>query len=550
MRGTYLEAFVSVVRNRNLRLVQLSSLAAWTGEFLFVTVTAVYAFDQDGATGVGVIGFLRVLPATVVLPLVGALADRVSRRRLIVWSAVLRAATAGGAAAAAAGDLTALAYALITLSTVCHAGYRPMLGALLPSLCTAPEELASSNAVRSVLDGLAALVGPVLAAVLIARFEVSVAFVAVAVLATLAGVFAVPLRHEESGDRVAAAGARSVVWKDLAAGIRDLTARPRALLIVGLAGVQCLVRGLLTVLTVTLAVDLVGMGRPGVGLLWGAFGVGGLVAASLAIGAAGSRRLGSLFGVGTAMWGIPLVVCGLATSEYVAVLAFALVGAANALVDISAFTLLQRLAPDHVLARVLALTEAVFALTVSVGSLLAPVLLALAGNAGALVVTGVLAPVAVLLAVRGLRSIDAEIAVRADRIAVLRRVGMLRLLPVPAIERLALALREEQVPAGRDVFHQGDPGEGFYAIESGQVAVVDGAQIVRELGPGDSFGEIALLRSVPRTVTVRATEDARFGVVEGADFVGAVTGFSATSARADALVRGHLDADESRRRSR
>ncbi|PZA23012.1 hypothetical protein, partial [Modestobacter versicolor] len=76
VRGPYRQAWASVTRNRNLRLAQASSLSAWTGEFLFLSAMTVYAFDQDGAAGVGLVGFLRVLPATLALPWLGALADR------------------------------------------------------------------------------------------------------------------------------------------------------------------------------------------------------------------------------------------------------------------------------------------------------------------------------------------------------------------------------------------------------------------------------------------------------------------------------------------
>jgi MFS family permease len=544
-RGTYVEALASVARSRNLRLAQLSSLSAWTGEFLFITTTTVYAFDNGGAAGVGLIGFLRVLPATLALPLFGALADRMSRRRLLVLTVALRTLTAAGAAAAAAAGLTVLGYVLITVSTVAHSAYRPLLGALLPTLCTAPDELASSNAVRSILDGLAALVGPLVAALLLAEFDAAAAFVAVAVLAALSGLLASGLRYESV--KSTAATRRAGVIAEVTDGVRELRAHPRAALIVWVGAAQCVVRGALTVFAVTIAVDLVGMGRPGVGVLWAAFGVGGLVAAIAAIGAAGSNRLGTVFGVGVAMWGLPIAVCGLLVSDYVAVAAFAIVGAANALVDVSAFTLWQRIVPDHVLARLLAFAEAAFALAMAVGSLIAPPVISGLGNKGALIATGCVLPVLAALSYAALRRIDADIRVRTDRIRLLRRVGMLRLLPVPAIESLALNLRHALVPAGVDVFRKGDPGDDFYVIETGRVEIVDDGQRVRELGPGESFGEIALLRSVPRTVSVRAVDDLACAVISGARFVGAVTGFSATSSDADALVRDYLAADAGRR---
>jgi CRP-like cAMP-binding protein len=100
------------------------------------------------------------------------------------------------------------------------------------------------------------------------------------------------------------------------------------------------------------------------------------------------------------------------------------------------------------------------------------------------------------------------------------------------------------------VFRQGDPGDGYYVIESGRVAVVEDGRDIRELGPGDSFGEIALLRSVPRTATVRALGDAEFVVISGPRFIAAVSGFSATSSSADEIVNGYFADDIYRRETR
>src|SRR4051794_41827490 len=84
VRGSYREAWASVTRNRNLRLAQLSSVSAWTGEFLFLTAMTVYAFDSNGAVWVGLIGFLRVLSATGALPWLGGLAGPMSLPKMPV----------------------------------------------------------------------------------------------------------------------------------------------------------------------------------------------------------------------------------------------------------------------------------------------------------------------------------------------------------------------------------------------------------------------------------------------------------------------------------
>jgi MFS family permease len=539
--GTYRVALASLTQNRDLRLAQLSSLSAWSGEFLFITATTVYAYDQNGAKGAALISFLRVLPAAVALPLVGALADRMSRRALLIVATLARAVTVVGAAVAAAGHQPLAAYALITLSTVSHAAYRPTLGAMLPSLCTSPEQLAGSNAVRSLLDGLAALIGPLIAAGLLAAFSAPAAFAAVAVLSALSVLLIVVLRYEAppadlDGPAAVQRGVLAEIWD----GMHELRRSRHGSTVIGLGLLQCLVRGALTVFAVIVSVKLAGMGQAGVGVLWAGFGVGGLVAAFASLGAAGSSRLGTIFGTGIAVWGLPLIVCGLLTHSVVAVAAFTIIGAANALVDVSGFTLLQRVVPDHLLARVLALAEAVFALATALGSLIVPPLDSAVGHRGALIASGCVLPAAVVLAYAQLRNIDLHIRVSTDRIALLRRVPMLGLLPVPAIENLARGVTMVSASAGTDVVRKGEVGDNFYVIESGRLSVLDDGRVLRELGPGDSFGEIALIRSVPRTATVRTAEPVELAVVTGARFVAAVNGFSSTASAAEQVVSQHL----------
>ena len=538
--STYGEALASVTRNRNLRIAQLSSLSAWTGEFLFLTAVTVYAYQENGPAGVGVIGFLRVLPTTFALPLLGALADHMSRRLLLVIMSLLRAATAAGAAAAAAGGMPIVTYALVTLSTICFSAYRPVLAALLPTLCTTPAELASANAVRSVLDGVASLIGPLAAAAILSASSPSAAFVVVAALSAGAALLIAALRYEALPTDTHGAHTRVRILGGMVEGLKELRAGNRASVVIVLGAFQCLVRGALLVLAVVISVRLTGMGQAGVGVLWAAFGVGGLVAAMGTVGAAGSNRLGTLFGIGIAGWGVPIVLAGLILHSWFAVAAFVVMGASNALVDVTGFTLLQRLAPDPMLGRILTVTEAVFALAVAVGSLVTAPLLSAIGNKGTIVAMGCILPIVVALYVARLRAIDAEIGVRSDRIELLRRVSTLRLLPIVALEGLAQHLERVRVEAGSDVFRVGDPGDGFYIIESGEVAIVKQGRDVTRLGPGGSFGEIALLRSIPRTATVRAIEDAEFAIVSGQKFIAAVTGLSATSTAVEQNMTNYL----------
>jgi CRP-like cAMP-binding protein len=71
---------------------------------------------------------------------------------------------------------------------------------------------------------------------------------------------------------------------------------------------------------------------------------------------------------------------------------------------------------------------------------------------------------------------------------------------------------------GQAAVEEGDPGDAFYAIQSGQAEVLRGEGRIQALGPGDHFGEIALLLDVPRTATVRSLTPVRLFRLDRAGF--------------------------------
>jgi CRP-like cAMP-binding protein len=117
----------------------------------------------------------------------------------------------------------------------------------------------------------------------------------------------------------------------------------------------------------------------------------------------------------------------------------------------------------------------------------------------------------------------------------------LRPLPLPAIEQLARGLQPVSVPTGQVVFNQGDVGDRFYVIESGTAEVIGDGRLVATLGQGQGFGEIALLRRVRRTATVRAASPLRLQALAGDHFLPVVTGFTPSAREAGTSVDTMLD---------
>lgn len=417
------------IRDPRLRAAQLSFVLAWIAEWAFTVAIGVVAYQDAGALGVGMVGLLRMLPAAVVAPFVAPLADRVRRERFLVGIALARTA----AFAAIAGFVatgTAAVYVVAVVAAVAGTLFRPVHSALLPSLCGSARELSAANVSRGLLDSVATFVGPLLATLLLGPAQLPAVFGAAAACSVLSGVALLRLRIPALVSRRPAADTRV----GLGAVVRN---RPLALLF-GLTAVQTATRGAVSVLLVVVAIDLLRIGDAGVGLLTTAIGAGAVVGSLGASLLSGSARLAVWFGVGTALWGAPLVLVGAIPSVGTTLAMLACVGVGNALVDVGLFTLPPRLVPDGVLARAFTILESVIALSVGVGAVVAPLLIDVLGVRAALIVVGVVAPVVVLLSWARLRALDSAMAERDQRIATL--VGTRLDLPMTAIERIAREL--------------------------------------------------------------------------------------------------------------
>jgi MFS family permease len=321
-----------------------------------------------------------------------------------------------------------------------------------------------------------------------------------------------------------------------------LTVRNRDLaLLVGLAITQTFTRGTLTVFTVVVALDLLRTGEPGVGTLTAAVGAGAVVGSLVASLLVGSQRLAQWFGVGVALWGLPIALIPLFPWQATALTLLALVGLGNALVDVGLFTLIARLVPDAVLARVFGLLESLASLTVGLGALVAALLIDLTSVRAALVLVGALCPILVVAAWRRLTRLDRYVQGLDREFGLLHGISMLQPLPLPAIEQLARGLEPVQVSAGQVVFRQGDQADRYYVIESGAAEVIGDGRLVTTLGPGDGFGEVALLRKVPRTATVRAATGLTLHALTSDSFLPVVTGFPPSASQAATSVEEMLD---------
>jgi MFS family permease len=532
-------AFSETARNPSLLRAQLSFGASWSAEWAFMVALGVVAFRDGGATAVGVVAFVRMAPAFLLAPVGTTLADRFPRDRVLFWSCLIRAAATGAAAMLlAAGGSKVPVYVMAMLGTAAFTVFRPAHTALLPSLCVTPLQLTSANVVRGLLDSLSTLLGPLVAALLLGVGSPAAVFATAAGLSLASGVLLLRLSYE-APPRGAPQPLRRIV-RETVEGFGSLVRYRDAGLLFGLALGQAMTRGFLNVFLVVVALDLLGTGDPGVGVLTAAVGAGAVAGSLGASMVVSGRRLAAVAGIGVALWGLPLVLSGALPNEATVLVFMGLIGVGNALTDIGVFTLPARLVPEELLARTFGAFESLVALSVAIGALVTPPVIDLLGIRGALVVLGLVAPTLVVLGWRRLREIDRSIAHRDEEIGVLNRVGMFRPLPMPAIDSLALHVGHAHVAAGKEVFHQGDDGDRFYVIHHGEAEVIGDGRLIRTMGPGDGFGEIALLHDTARTTTVRARTPLDLYTLERRHFVLAISGYPSSAREADTLVDDRL----------
>jgi predicted MFS family arabinose efflux permease len=536
------QSFRAVFANRQLRKLQLAFVGSITGEWGFLVALAVYANDQGGATAVSAVLVIRWVASALTAPWLAYFSDRYRRERVMLAADLSRAvAMLAMAAAAFAGASPVIVYVLAGFMAVASKTFRPAQAALLPLLAESPGELTAANATSTAIESVGTFVGPALGGLLLAVASVGWVFVADAVTLLWSAMFVVQLRSRRE-EATVATRERAGAFREMAAGFTALGSEREGRLIVSLYFGQTVVAGALRVLIVVTALDLLGVGNSGLGFLQAAMGVGGIIGVAIAFALIGRRRLASDFGLGLFLIGAGLGLIGVWPTFVGAILLIGVFGIGNTLVDVSGVTLLQRAVRDDVLGRVFGALESILVLGLAVGALIAPLLLDLIGTRATLIVVGAMLPILALLLSRRLRAIDERATVPTERIELLQANPIFAPLPPPAVEHLAMKLAPVTLARGETVFREGDHGDRFYVVEDGRCEIAIDGEKVRDAWPGEAFGEIALLRDVPRTATVTAVEPTTLLALERDDFIAAVTGHAPSREAADAMIGARLAA--------
>src|SRR5262245_33109300 len=283
MRGRF-GVLATILRSPILLRLQLAFVLFSFGEWATWVAVIVYAFGRGGAAEAGVVAFVELAPSVVLAPTVAGLGDRFPRAIVLLGTYTGQAILmAGTAIALISGAPSLVVYFLATLTATAVALSRPVHASLLPEVVAGPDELTAANVVSGMAESGGSLLGPLGAGILITIHGPELVFVVTAVLTGVAALLVVgPARRARRASgaatsEVAAPGARptaqsrGVGVREAVAGLAAIQADRRLRSVVAVAAWATFLVGALDIFYAVLAIDLLGLGSGGVGLL-GAIG--------------------------------------------------------------------------------------------------------------------------------------------------------------------------------------------------------------------------------------------------------------------------------------
>ena len=521
-------------QNGRLRRALTAYLLFNINEWASWIALLVWAYAENGVRGASLIAVVMMVPSALLASVAATWLGGLPTPRALRLGYLAQAVTTIAAGVVVLLDAPfAVVCVFGAVSAVAITFTRPVHNALLPEVSETTSELTAGNAGSGSVEAAATFLGPLVSGSLALWWHPGGVLVAMGLGAVLSALCTIGLGP--GSPRVGL-----VEGEAASAAMRAVLRDPAARLLTWIVAAEYVLVGMLDILLVVLALDLLEMSEAGPGLLNSAVGVGGLVGASLTVVLIGARRIAPALVAGAVVAGGSFALAGLATAPWVAMALLTACGAGKLFFDVALRTFVQRLLPDRLLTAVFGLQEAVMMGGIALGSLAAPLLVAGPGPMASFVLAGLFLPVVALAGWWSLRRLDEATTVPEDVLALLEDVPIFSVLAPRLVERLALFSDRESYPAGAAVVTEGEVGDLFYVIESGEVVVTHGDEEIRRLGPGGWFGELALLRShAQRTATVTAVGPVEVVTVDRHTFLTAVVGTPRSLGLADDHARQH-----------
>ncbi len=562
--GAVLSVFRAAFGNPALRRIGCAYALFVSAEFGTWIALLVYAYGHGGASATTMIVLVQLIPCIVLAPFVGAFVDRRRPSRVLRVGYGLQ--TSSLAAVAAAIGLHAppwVVFALAPLTAMSFTMTRSPQAAILPAIVRTPDELTAANALTGWTDGAASLVGPALVGVLIALSGLTAAVAATSAMSLVALVLtagvagpAPAIRSPQSSRDEPGRGEgedgwlrkrnasvrRNVdsIWVGAGYNLVAAARNPQIRVLLTLHTFYFVVVGSLDLLCVVLAVNFLHLGPGGAGFLNAAFGAGALFAAFFTAFLVGRRHLSRTLTAALLAAVISLAVIGVIPRVLPALFLIACAGLGGAVFDTTGRTLLQRSAPPEAIAGVFSVLESLMDFGLAVGAIVVRVALAIGGIRAALLAPAVCAFVLMAVLWRRLRNIDDSATIPQVEIQLLRSIPIFAALPAPSLEGVARQLVPVALPTGTVVIREGEPGDCYYAVADGELVVSRRGRVRQMVAHGDGFGEIALIRDVPRQATVTTVSDTLLYSLEKESFLETVTGHASALSAARTVITQHL----------
>ncbi|MCU1600081.1 MAG: hypothetical protein JWO22_790 [Frankiales bacterium] len=523
-RARYRDALAS----KDYRLLVTAFVADQLGTWAYNVVLIAYVFERThSATYLTVAGVVRFTPGLLLSPYAGVLADRFERTKVMLAGALAAFAAMTCLAFTVAQNGPVPVLLVFSFLSACAATLnRPAASALTPDIVS-EKDLGAANALTAMLENLMVVLGPALGGLFLVTGTPALGIEANALSFLVSAQLVYRITSRSRGEVVEV---EETPLQVLTSGARALLAQPVALTLVLFCCLDTVVFGFSTVLFIPMS-ERFGTGSEGYSYLLIGSAVGGVLVAGLVNRLSGASRLAPIILGGMLLLALPFAATTLTHSRYVGFALQVVAGAGMVAVDVLAITALQRDVPKASLGRVFGVFEALIPGSCIIGSVIAAPLLESFGLTTTLLIVG--------FGISGVSVLTLPPVLRADRSSALvasqlrPRVALLEVLDLfaaigrPSLERLAASVEVVELEADEVVVHEGDSADALWVLVSGEAAVSakgegERAKRLRTLGPRSYFGEIGLLRGLPRTATVRTLEPAVLWRIPGEDFLAAV----------------------------
>ena len=520
----WFRGYRSALSHRDLRLLLGSLVVSASGSWAYNVALLAFVFERTNSlTWVGVAGVVRFVPALVLSPYAGVVAERMERIRLMAGSDWLCAGWQLGLAIVAAVDgPVALGLLFAALTSATNVVYEPAVEATIPSLVE-EDDLVAANALNGIIYNLVIVAGPAIGAGLLLLGPPEIAFTVNAGSFVASALIVIRMRTRSKPVDVTEAGTAGPL-KQLTVGVRTIMELPAARTLVAFCALVSFVYGTDTVLFIAASEEKLGTGPEGFGYLLAGLGIGGLIAAPFIDRLSASRRLSVIIILGVAGYCLPTALLTVVHEPSVAFALQILRGGSTLVVDVLAIAALQRAVPSDQLARVFGVFFAFVLGAITLGALVTPPVVDAFGlDAGLFVMA--FGPFGLgLLGFRLLVSIYRVSAERAaalaPRVAVFEQLGFFASASRTVLERLAGLAEEETAPAENTIVREGDSADALYVLAEGEVEVTARGeageeQRIRVMRAPCYFGEIGVLEGIARTATVTALTDVSLWRMDG-----------------------------------